>query len=155
MRKLRDLKNNIKWRIQRAKRGFSDRDVWDIDMWFMDVMPKMLTQLKETTHGAPLLPRTTSENCHEEWGRILDRMVFLLQEMNDDTCSFKNPYKEDFNKFLEQKYSDHLNDEEFDKKFEELRHNYVGQEKIKATYIELKKQEFFNMFSRYFYDLWD
>lgn len=155
MGKLRNLKNNIKWRMQRANRGFSDKDVWDIDVWFLDVMPKMLTQLKETTHSAPLLPNTDQDTCHEEWGKILDRMIFLLHEMDEDKCSFKNKYEKEYFEYLDKKFPDHLNDEEFDEQYKELRENYFRQEKIKAIHMDLRKTEFFDMFSRYFRDLWD
>ena len=34
----RDFKNNIKWFIQRGKRGYSDRDLWSFD-WYLAEIP--------------------------------------------------------------------------------------------------------------------
>ncbi len=155
MNKVKELKNKIKWALQRVKRGYSDYDVYDVDMWFLDIMPRMLEQLKNTTHSAPLLPNTTTETCHEEWKKILDRMIFLLHDMNEDTCSFKNKYEEDYFKYLDETSFEQRNDRDFDKQYDELRNNYFGQEKIKAIHMNLRKQEFFDMFCKYFYDLWD
>ena len=42
MNKVKELKNKIKWALQRVKRGYSDYDVYDVDMWFLNIMPRML-----------------------------------------------------------------------------------------------------------------
>lgn len=147
--KIRELKNNLKWKIQRAKQGFSDCDVQDIDHWFLDIMSRMLNQLKETTHSAPLLPNTDCVTCHEEWERILDRMIFLLNEMDEDRCSYKNPYEEEYEGYLLNRFSN--------KELEEdvvLFKMWLGEESNKQNYINLCKREFFDLFSKYFYTLW-
>ena len=36
---------HIKWARQRARRGFSDMDVWDVDVYLNDVIPGMLEKL--------------------------------------------------------------------------------------------------------------
>ena len=53
MRKIRSLFREIKFAVQRAKRGYCDRDVWQIDTWFPTLMSKMLTQFSETAHVYP------------------------------------------------------------------------------------------------------
>lgn len=138
------------------KRGYSDYDVWDIDYWFLGIMPKMLKQLRDTTHSAPLLPNTTEETCHEEWKNILSRMIFLLGEMDEDNCSYENQYEEEYQNYLESRYSiknykKELDSEEDKKLFKK----YIGEENNKFTYMELCKKEFFELFSKYFRNLWD
>ena len=29
--------------------------MWGIDAWFLDVMPRMLEELRDTRHGSPML----------------------------------------------------------------------------------------------------
>lgn len=43
----------LKWRHQRAKKGYCDEDIWSIDYWFFDKFPKMLIELRECKHGVP------------------------------------------------------------------------------------------------------
>ena len=43
----------LKHAYQRIKYGYSYRDVWSIDMWFLEVVPNMLNDLAKNTHGAP------------------------------------------------------------------------------------------------------
>lgn len=51
---VRDLYHEAKYFLQRGYRGYSDRDVWSVDWFLTGIMPKMLRQLKKTTHGAPV-----------------------------------------------------------------------------------------------------
>lgn len=148
--KLKNYMRKIKWSLQKIKRGYSDKDVWNIDLWFLDIMPRMLNQLKKTTHSAPLIKGTTEITCHDKWKEILDRMIFLLNEMDEDKCSYKNPFEEEFNHYIKEKYSGHLKKSNGD-----LEKLFYGEEKNKWNYINSCKQEFFDLFSKYFYDLWD
>ena len=99
---------NIKHSYQRIKYGYCDRDVWSIDWWFLNVVPNMLEDLKETTHGYPCMPNNLSqalvgtgapdevdEEGMERWKDILSEMIFLFREANEDTCTKKNPYEEE------------------------------------------------------------
>ncbi|KIR03546.1 hypothetical protein P261_02361 [Lachnospiraceae bacterium TWA4] len=72
-----------------------------MDAYLQELLPKMLLQLKETRTGSPgfLGENYTDSNgilqndtCHEEWDKILNRMIFLWKESNERTCSKKNPY---------------------------------------------------------------
>jgi hypothetical protein len=67
----------------------------------------MLQQLRDTHMGAPgSLGETytneegclVNDKCFEEWDEILDHMIFLLGEMDEETCSKKNQYEEELNK---------------------------------------------------------
>lgn len=49
-----DIYREIKFGIQRAKKGYSSRDVWSFDEWFLRVVPKMLRDLEKMEHGYPL-----------------------------------------------------------------------------------------------------
>lgn len=157
MIKLKMFLNNIKWKVQRFKRGYSDSDVWNLDNWFLNVMPKMLKQLKDNMHGCPydFYNAETETSDFEKWEKILSRMIFLLREMNDETMSFKNPYAEEMSKYLEEKYSSNKQIEEDSPEMAELTKNYMREEERRQIDIKLRKKEFFELFSKYFYDLWD
>ena len=43
-----------------------------------------------------------NDTCHEEWDKILDRMIFLWRETDEETCSKKNPYEEEYMKAFEE-----------------------------------------------------
>ena len=188
-----------KWKKQRAKRGYSDSDCWNIYSWFLNVMPKMLQQMRDNLHGFPseisaIMPdnqavsNTALNNDAEEepgftrWKETLDRMIFLLHEMDEDACSYKNPYEEEYTKMnqdFHKKYgylgeglkSEEEKEEEkkkhssriyFPSDFPELypeakdlSHFYYLHEMYKKMYIDKCREEFFSLFSKNFYNLWD
>ena len=45
---------NIKCYFQRAKKGYCEKDLYDIDGWFLSIMPKMLRELKTKCSYVPL-----------------------------------------------------------------------------------------------------
>ena len=99
----------FRMRLQRARRGFSERDVWNVDTWISTVLPDALDRLADTAHGYPSMvealskgedPKTykyaesTSEEDGERymswWRGHLREIAFLLRESNEDTCSRRN-----------------------------------------------------------------
>ncbi|OON85732.1 hypothetical protein BXO88_10760 [Oribacterium sp. C9] len=102
---------NIKNAYQRIRYGYCDRDVWAIDWWFLNVVPNMLEDLKDTAHGYPDspgdysqvligtgFPEDVDEEGMKKWKGILSDMIFLLREANEDTCTKTNPYEEEYEK---------------------------------------------------------
>ena len=96
-----------RWSKQRIARGYADCDVWEMFSFLQTIIPDMLQTLKDTRMGSPgyLGKNYTNEDgiwvndtCHEEWDKILDRMLFLWREIGEDTCSRKNPYDEEHSK---------------------------------------------------------
>lgn len=69
-RRLRDLRREIRWGIQRWRRGFSDRDVWNLDSYVARVVSGGVRQLITELHGWPGEPMT-----FEEWKGILDTIA--------------------------------------------------------------------------------
>ena len=43
-----------------------------------------------------------NDTCHEEWDKILDRMIFLWRELDENTCTKKNPYEDEYMKASEE-----------------------------------------------------
>ena len=79
---VKDRLADSRYRRQRAKRGFSDYDVYDMQMWFVNTMRPMLAKILNNLHSYP------DEVTFEEWQAILTEMIECLDIMNyrDDRC---------------------------------------------------------------------
>ena len=90
---------NIKYAYQRVKYGYCDKDVWNIDDWFLSIVPNMLEDLRTTSHWDPetqLEPdagEISSKESPQKWNDILSEMEYLLRESSEVTCSKKNQYE--------------------------------------------------------------
>ena len=71
-----------------------------------------------------------NDKCHEEWDAVLDKMIFLLGEMDEESCTKKNPHE--------------VGDD-----------GWLKEEENIAKYRDDCKNEFFKLFSEFFWDLWD
>jgi len=65
----------IKYFYQRGRRGYSDRDLWDLSCYLSDMLSRALSDLKKNKHGYP------PELTEKKWDRILTDMQsgFLAQ----------------------------------------------------------------------------
>ena len=179
---------------QRKKRGYSDKDAWSIRDWFLDIMPKMLQQMRDNLRGYPIMSISYPTNSQAAivskdeksdkdfitWQEVLDKMIFLLKEMNEDTCSFENKYQKEVDKAQDEFYKkygwfgekfEELNDIESDNstgkrmyfyyddpehpEWKELNNDYYRVELYKYQYMNECREEFFNLFSKHFWNLWD
>lgn len=122
-----------------------------------------------------------TEECSKRWTVILKRMVFLMGEMDEETCSIKNPYQkevdvafEEFhNKYgffgeglkskeeIEEESKTHAErvlfptDEPGREDIKELFKKYHKEEENLWEYKEKCKDEFFRLLSEYFFEIWD
>lgn len=128
--KIIDFKNTI----HRAKHGYSYSDVWNMFDWFLEVMPPMLTKLRDEGDGIPTeLYIDGAENEREKWEAILTEMIECLHNMNEDNVRDKLGTDNGFG-------------------FKTLsRQDYLNMQDI----MEKNKNRFFELFSKYFYNLWD
>lgn len=181
---------------QRAKRGFSDRDVWSIDYWFCNTISPMLKQLAKNKVGYQILDENgdfankdfkdsfseeESKMYEKRWTDTILHMAYLADEMNDETCSMKNPHEKDFHRIhrtFTKKYGfwgEKLYTEEDKKEAEKGRHTmyspekdpihgeeyrkvidqYMAYERKISDYRDDCKDEFFRLFNKYFWCLWD
>lgn len=184
---IKHMKRCIKWSNQRVRRGYCDSDVWDMFGFLQKLIPDMLQTLKDTRHGSPgYLGKTyTNENgiivndtCHGEWDKILDKMIFLWKETDEETCSKKNSYEEEYFKAMDdfhKKYGtfgEHLRTKkelEKNKKrgghtvhfmdelpeYKDITDKYHKKEIELDKYRNACKDEVFNMMTQYFFSLWD
>ena len=52
-KKVADIPYEIKWFIQRGKRGYADCDLWSLDSYLSGFLPKALRKMAEINHGCP------------------------------------------------------------------------------------------------------
>ena len=176
-------------RRQREKRGYSDTDVWNMNDWFIGTVTPMLKQFRKRHNGIPGLflksytpTPEEREEANSRWEQILDRMIFLITEMDMDKCSMKNPYAKAYNSlhtrfrrkngwFGEKlKTPEELKEEkekgssriysptDFPEKYQtarEIEDKYFEYEHKITDYRNDCKNEFFELFSKYFWELWD
>ena len=119
-----------------------------------------------------------NDTCHGEWDMILDRMVFLFRKADESSCQKKNPYEDEHMKMLEefaQKYG-HFGEmlETAEEKEERMKtgahvvhfpseipeyvdvdERYYAEEKKLEEYRNQCKEEAFQLFSEWFFHLWD
>lgn len=129
--------DKLRARCQRFKRGYSYGDVWSMDYWFMSTVKPMLIHLRDYGISFPVGPSFThqvdTENERGEWEAILTEMINCLDMMDDD------------------KVQEHMGFGYFGA------WNDMSSEDYKRLYEirEENKNRFFELFSEYFYDLWD
>lgn len=176
----------LKWSKQRIVRGYADCDVWDMRFYLQKLIPDMLETLRDTRHGSPacLGQNHTDENgilvnddCHEEWTKILNRMIFLWRESDEDTCTQKNQYDEEhtkaFSEFTDKYglFGEALETEEEKAKngpeyhtlhmmselpeYQEIDEKYMQREKELAEYREDSQKQALDMMKQWMSHLWD
>ena len=124
---------------------------------------------------------TANAECSAEWDAILEEMIFLLGEMDEETCQKKNPYEKEVHKAYDEFhekygfYGDGLKTKDEKKKekkqkakrmlfpddepgredIQKLFKKYRDEEEKLAKYREKCKNKFFKLFAKHFYSLWD
>lgn len=124
-----DFWYNFRCRCQRFKRGWAYSDVWDMDVWFMYTVKPMLTHLKDHGIGIPGELCIGEDGNRIYWENTLTEMISCLELMDEDNAE----------KYLG--ISDDNRSVESYKKVHDL--------------MEENKNRFFELFSKYYFDLWD
>ena len=121
--------DSLRARYQRFKRGWAYGDVWDMDVWFMRTVKPMLTHLKDHGIGIPGELCIGEDGNRIYWENTLTEMTSCLELMDEDNAE----------KYLG--ISDDNRSVESYKKVHDL--------------MEENKNRFFELFSKYYFDLWD
>ena len=100
--------SKIKYLWQRAKRGYSDEDLYSIDNYFLKTIVPMLEWLKDNKHGVPY-EFTIDEQGHEididladqHWKAELSKMIDHFKAINlyHDTQNNEKHIQEGFKLF--------------------------------------------------------
>ena len=117
-----------KWLAQRTKRGFSDYDVYEINTWFLNIIPEMISELIKRNNSFPawlefdylkkhnldwsdLTEKKKEEMvnfCFKKWTAILLEMEKIFREAaKENKCEYsKNPAKRKALKFFVRYFDD-------------------------------------------------
>lgn len=123
--RVKDRWDDLRYRCQRFKKGYSDSDVWEMRDWFIRTAKPMLRELSAKAYNYP------EEIGEDQWREILLEMADLLEIMDvwDDTAARKQAGVEADDK-------------------SEIAVQLISTEKEKA------KDRFFFLFNKWFYDMW-
>ena len=124
-----DFWYDFRCRCQRFKRGWAYGDVWDMDVWFMRTVKPMLTHLRDHGIGIPNELYVDGENERVNWANTLTEMINCLELMDEDVAR------------------ERLGISDSD----------CSVESYKRTndLMEENKDRFFELFSKYYFSLWD
>jgi hypothetical protein len=88
-----DIYREIKWFIQRGRRGWADRDAWGLDHYLSGWMPDALRRIKKYKMGVPSCmfsqeeheyvhedgcsypPEDAMKRAEKQWDEVLDKMI--------------------------------------------------------------------------------
>ena len=120
------LATNIRNIYQRAKYGFCESDIYEMDRWFLMVIPAMLEHLKKRHLDFPLtvykyLPDIKPEDdesgelAFNKWNEILSEMIRTFDRLNafKDKIEGKSVTHPFWVTEKEEKYRDKLKDKAF------------------------------------------
>lgn len=148
MWRIKKFLREIKYAWQRATRGYDDVACWSYDYWFTKMSSKIIKQLADNHCGYP------HGLTDEKWTEILNRLTFLLNEVNEDTCSVKNEFEESYHNSLDLyiELNKALPNANFPNKFAD---DYFEKEKEIFEYRNKCKDEALDLIKEYFWNLWD
>ena len=150
----------IKYGVQRATRGFSDLDCWDLHNFYLEVLEGSLKHLAKHNTGCPHKYYDSSKPGDEGWmwRDILNKMANCFKEAHEEGCTFINSYEDkyfenfrmNFKKTPEGYYK--LKDEEVN---EELHEKYLEEKKKIFEWRNKNLKDGFDMLKEDFWNLWD
>lgn len=137
--------------IQRARKGYCYRDLWNIDVWFLDIMPRMIDEFIKIHHGYPC------DLTSEEWEQILNRMSTCFKDAKDRVFGFDNPYFEEMQiaSILENEHFKSTLSNEIKEKNNEIKEKYNKYEEEQRKIYKQNLEEGLDLFKTHFNDLWD
>lgn len=205
---LKDWFYERKYRRQRAKNKYSIDMCFNLNYSLLEILPKMIEELREMKHGYPMdmkfeevdlysiefkadcireledefkkegYDKPNLDDDFTRWQIILMRMIYCLQQADENQTEIENKYYEEFHR---QSWPDTSNTKKFkdfwntitepikfDKKGKPklyklkqnevdktLKENYFNRESEINKYRDDMKTEAFNLINKYFWCLWD
>ena len=140
-----DIPRNIKYFFQRGIRGYSDCDLWGMHSHLTDVILNMLVELRSIKHGYPATPDEKGEWSYDEqrWDSILEQMIdgfALLKKLDTYECHLQ--------------YGPEMSDDDRKKMEESMREKYPTW-RFTTREEDAKIKHAFELFHKYYHNLWD
>lgn len=122
---LKDAKWSIKYAFERVKDGYDSRDVFSLDYNFIWRYENILKDFRKYNNGFPC------SMTEEAWNKIIDNMLYHLHYMYENN--------------VEDELQAYVKDE---------KDSYIVVGTTIYDIMKEHKDEFFKLFSEYFYSLW-
>lgn len=74
--------SDISCAIQRARKGYCYRDLWNIDLWLFELLPNMIKDFKNNMSGYPY-----NYESMKDWQAELDFFISILEQYNNNDFS--------------------------------------------------------------------
>lgn len=116
----------LKMKRQRAEQGYCDEDIYNVYDWFLNIVPRVLIDFNKNRIGHPC------DLTDKEWDNIIERIIFCLSEANEDICTQTN------------EFSPVTNLTKWEEREDEL-----------GKYRNSMLKEGLELFTKYFWNLWD
>jgi len=143
------------------KNGYDITANWEVDTWFAPTMIKILTTLRDNHCGVPTIQIDENvdpcdvDKQDEAYVKLLNRMIFLLGESDEFTCTKKNPYDDEYRETIGN-ICDYLNSSADDvPEYENIIKKHLEADIELEKYREECLCEFMDLFKKYYYCLWD
>jgi hypothetical protein len=137
-----DIYRDIKWFIQRGKRGYADCDVWAFDEYLSKIIINGVKDLKFQMHGVPADQFFSSKDGNDinmgAWKLILDEIIWafeVTQKIINAEWVYLNSKKR--NKKSTSKFS------------KEFKYHIMTREEC------LRYRNGWRLFQKYYFKLWD
>lgn len=167
---------DFEMRCQRFRKGYADVDVWSMNDWFQEILPRMIIELRDMKQGAPeekfeevdnfpllwvseqceiLLKQKKKKGYEKEINlyngrdKIFDRWWLILSRIAYCLQESGDNQTTEINEY------DKLIWEEKIKPDSELRKKWYNRELEISNYRNKMKDEAFRLLKKYFWNLWD
>ena len=135
---------------QRAVKGYCNMDLWNLAVYYTEIISGSLRELAEHHYGYPIGMES------EEWTDILKEIAYNMEESLEDNDNYPLPKLEAWQEHILAKPD--MNSEAYDTWFEE--HQRIGKEMDKEysehfEYMYMRKDKALDMLKEHWYDLWD
>lgn len=142
----------FKWAYQRVTRGFSDWDTWDLDQYFLKLIPAALRHLAKHTHGYPGTERFPT---FESWQKYLLDMAELFERAeNEEGKYYPNPAEDAWGEVIA-KWDNLWENHTFKDPCPELSQKMYEIEKANQDRVDMDMRKAFEMLVEVFWSLWD
>ena len=131
---------------QRATKGYSDSDLWELGFYYSNLMIASLTQFRASIIGYP-----SYMNSIDEWYAILDKIILLLKQANEEEpLEEKNEFAEWYEEYV--KIYDGTS-EPSEENWNKVKQYYKREDELYEI-RQQKRKEAFDLMSEYFGHLW-
>lgn len=138
----------IKWAYQRIIYGWCESDSWDIDSWYLKVMPNLLRHLAANTHS---FPGNNEFPTYESWVAKLNEVADAIEGYDESQWDKKNEYYEEYmNELSNWQINDIVN-----RGPTPIYTQYRNRDKQLAADAYMKFDNAMQWFIEHFHHLWD